>query len=323
MGRTVGEIIPRLAPKLEAVLRRILESGEPAVNFEISGETIAAPGETRYWLANYYPVGAGARILGIGAVVIEITDQKRTEEALKAAQRRKDELLAIVSHDLRNPLGTISLNVELLAKNTSGDESGRRMRKWAETAKHAAERMQRLIADLLDMSSIEAGQLKIKTGRHPIDTLLNEAVQTFAQLAAAKSILLEAEQGPASEPPMSVLCDRDRILQVFSNLIGNAIKFTPERGSIMLRAERVDSSMRFSVRDTGVGVPEDQLPRLFDRYWKSEADRRGVGLGLYIARGIVEAHGGKMGGEQARSREHVLLHSSARGDRFSDGGGLA
>jgi signal transduction histidine kinase len=159
--------------------------------------------------------------------------------------------------------------------------------------RRAGERAQRLIQDLLSVTTIEAGRLSIDAKKVRVNDLIHDASEMLEPLAREKSIKLVVVEG-ADLP--AVRADSERVLQVFSNLIGNAVKFTPQGGEITLSAAQGNGQVRCSVSDNGPGIPADQLPRIFGKFWQAKrADNRGVGLGLAIARGIVEAHGGTIG----------------------------
>lgn len=204
------------------------------------------------------------------------------------ATRARDHVLAVVAHDLRNPLGTVLMASELLLEaGLEASDHGH-----VEIIRRSADRMNRLAQDLLEVTRIENGQLAVKLLPEPVEPLIEEAVAMLRPLATGRSILLESEI--AAELPL-VHLDSARILQVISNLVGNAIKFTPAHGRICIRCEHVGSEVRFGITDTGAGIPADQLPHIFGRFWQASAtDERGIGLGLSIAEGIVEAHGGKI-----------------------------
>jgi signal transduction histidine kinase len=161
-----------------------------------------------------------------------------------------------------------------------------------EMIRRAADRMNRLIQDLLDVKRIEGGRLGVDVRPQSVTTVVNEAVEMLRPLATGSSLTLGVDCPP--DLP-SALIDAPRVHQVLSNLVGNAIKFTPPGGSIMIRAEPLPNEIRVSVIDTGPGIAADQLPHLFGRYWQgNRKDRRGIGLGLAIAKGIVEAHNGRI-----------------------------
>lgn len=218
-------------------------------------------------------------------------DNARLYREARAAVRARDEVLAVVSHDLRNPLGAITMAASLLLE--MGPEFRRDDTDTLERILRAASQMEVLIRDLLDVSRMESGHFAVQPTPQQPQVLTGGAVEGVAQRAEAKRISLA--QRLADNLP-SVQADRNRVLQVFSNLLGNALKFTPEGGSIVLSADPEPGAVRFSVTDTGGGIPPEQLPYLWDRFWQADgADQRGAGLGLAIVRGIVEAHGGEIG----------------------------
>ncbi|HEY6562329.1 MAG TPA: PAS domain S-box protein [Polyangiaceae bacterium] len=205
--------------------------------------------------------------------------------AQRASQAR-DEVLSIVAHDLRNPLNSIVLQAAHLRSLQAQSSSF----KPIDSIERAAKRMNRLIQDLLDVTRMEAGRLSMKPARVPVSQVVLESVE--AQKAAASSSTLELRFEVAADVP-EVWADRDRLLQVFDNLIGNALKFSEPGGSITVGAARREDQILFWVTDTGVGIPPEQVPHLFDRFWQArKADGRGAGLGLAIVKGIVEAHQG-------------------------------
>jgi signal transduction histidine kinase len=208
---------------------------------------------------------------------------------------QRDDILAIVSHDLRAPLATILLHAENLEEQPT-------TRKPGEAIRLAAQLMNRLIGDLLDASAINAGQLALEWGVHEIRDVIAEAVEMFRRQAATREIGLEYTLGDAR-----VRCDRDRIVQVLTNLIANALKFTPRGGAVRIEVVRRAGEIELAVEDTGTGIPADQLPMLFERFGRAHAHRGGVGLGLFIARGIIAAHGGTIG----------VVTAVGKGTRFS------
>jgi signal transduction histidine kinase len=215
----------------------------------------------------------------------------RALEKAEAAVRTRDEILAVVSHDLRNPVSTIGLAVELLEMPLPEATKAEQIA----IIRRAAAGMNRLIGDLLDVSAIEAGRLTVELEPLPLAPVLEEACRMLAGQAAEKRLRLECRAAPGVP---DVRGDRDRLLQVLSNLVGNAIKFTPEEGTVSVRAAPGAGEAVVSVQDTGPGIPEADLPLVFDRFWHTSRSRRGgAGLGLAIARGIVEAHGGRIWAE--------------------------
>lgn len=218
---------------------------------------------------------------------------RQKSQALAIAERAvvaREELLAVVSHDLRSPLSAILMKAALIRRTAEAEGT---LNKHALSIESVAVRMEYLIKSLLDSASIEAGRLAVERERCDVGELLEATFEVFDGLAAQKSIRLEWQR--AGFGNASVLGDHERILQVLSNLVGNAIKFTPEDGTIVLGAVLAGHETRFAVTDTGPGIAEEHLPKLFERYWKAEqGGRRGAGLGLYIAKGIIDAHHGKI-----------------------------
>jgi len=211
--------------------------------------------------------------------------RRRAEDAIRA----RDEMLGFVAHDLRNPLGGIRLLSSALLQNLSADDPRRRS---LETILRATDSMDRLIQDLLDVSRIEAGFLRLERGSVAVAPLLAEVAQTFGAAAADGDMHIHLDL-PSGLPRVSA--DRQRILQLLTNLVSNAVRYTPRGGTVVLAAESEQDWMRLSVKDAGPGIPERDLPFLFDRFWQArDANRAGAGLGLTIAKGIVEAHGGEI-----------------------------
>jgi signal transduction histidine kinase len=218
-------------------------------------------------------------------------------QAAERAAQARDELMAVVAHDLKNPLNTIQLALHVLLEDDRlRDDPPPALERHALGAvQRAAERMYRLIHDLLEVARADAGRLWIQPAPADPEVLLREALDAHCEVAAAKSITLEAT---LDEPLPNVLADRERIAQVFSNLIGNALKFTPGGGRVSVRGWRATPAVRFAVEDTGPGIPRDQQAHVFDRFWQAkDASRMGTGLGLSIAKAIVEGHGGSIGVE--------------------------
>jgi PAS domain S-box-containing protein len=220
---------------------------------------------------------------------LAIDNARLYHEAMQAT-RSRDEMLGVVAHDLRNPLNTIFMGATMMLE-IIGDPTSP-LGKQAQMVHRAAERMNRLIQDLLDIRRIDSGRMAIEPRPEEAYSLISEAMDMLRPLATAASIELTCDVEPQLPP---VAADASRILQVLSNLVGNAIKFTPAGGKVILRARLVDGEVRFSVTDTGPGIPAEQMPHIFGRFWQARsADRRGIGLGLAIAKGIVDAHGGRI-----------------------------
>jgi signal transduction histidine kinase len=217
-------------------------------------------------------------------------ERSRLYGALQAAVRARDTVLAVVSHDLRTPLGTVCLSADLLAR--PGGLGGGQAAKQVQMIRRAGLRMRALIDAFRDATTIETGQLTVEPRSEDPAALIEEACGLLEPQATERSIHLSTTVAP--DLPVAY-CDRERILQVLLNLGGNAIKFTGKGGHVRLEANRVGDTIWFAVSDTGRGIERDALPMVFERYWRGEGgERHGTGLGLFISKGIVEAHGGKI-----------------------------
>lgn len=217
---------------------------------------------------------------------LSIQNARLYRSARRATQAR-DEILAIVAHDLRNPASTILMQTALLRH---GAEPKPEACKPADAIERAATRMLRLIQDLLDETSIEAGRLSIEPTNLSPTQLVADSLERQKPLTSSAALELRPD---LKTPLPDVWADRDRLLQVFENLIGNALKFTDPGGQITLGAAPRSTEVLFWVTDTGHGIAAEDLPHLFDRFWQAST-RQGAGLGLAIAKGIIEAHHGRI-----------------------------
>jgi PAS domain S-box-containing protein len=276
------------------------KSWERGAEWQMEYPMRRADGTFRWHLGRFAPFldenGAPTKWYGTGT---DIDDRKRAEEerarlyeAARRAIKSRDDLLATVSHDLRSPLGSILLSTEVLLPRDGAPLDPDEVTEMAQIIRRSAKRMELLIRDLLDIASIESGHLRISRAPAAAHALVHEAVEAALPAAQAKELRLTGQVDPLD---VLVYCDKNRVLQVFANLVGNAIKFTQRGGSIVLRTTRDGDQVLFSVTDTGPGIAADQLGHVFDRFWQAgETAIGGVGLGLAICRGIVEQHGGKI-----------------------------
>jgi signal transduction histidine kinase len=221
--------------------------------------------------------------------------EKRHDAELLAHAR--EEVLGVVAHDLRNPLNLIITSTHLLLEENLDQL---RRKELLETALRAARQMNRLIGDLLDTVRIHAGKLALDLENVEVSTILHQAEETFRPLAEKRVVRLEVV--PAADG-MIVRADPLRVSQIVSNLVGNAIKFTPQNGNVTLSASASGNDVAIHVTDTGPGIPPGDAEHLFENFWQARSnDHRGVGLGLAIAKAVVEAHGGKIWCESAVGR---------------------
>jgi len=228
-------------------------------------------------------------------VLRDITEQVELHKRLQRAMQARDDTVGVVAHDLRNPVSAVKMLSKALLERANTEEFSEETQEQLTVIRDASLQMDRLIQDLLDVTRVETGRMGIIT--QPVTTvaLLDAALTTLRPLVESAGLTL-VEDLPATLP--AVTADPERISQVLSNLVGNAIKFTKPGGSVGVRAEtNGDREVAVAVSDTGIGIDPEQLPNIFDRYWQnahSSIRARGAGLGLPIARGIVHAHGGRM-----------------------------
>jgi len=279
---------------------------------ELNEHGVAMNWEKEFALADgsRVPVLIGAAFLdgsvdrGI-AVCLDITERRRAErererllateratrEAAERASRLRDEVMAVVAHDLRNPVHTIILSAGIL-REIPLDEDQRLQR--LSVIQRTAKGMEHLIRDLLDAARIESGTFAVRQERMHVRALLDDALELFAATAREQRVTLRCH---VDDDVTLVLGDHDRFEQALSNIIGNALKFTPSGGeiSVSARVVREEGAVEISVADTGSGIPAEYLGHVFDRFWQADRQgRAGAGLGLSIVKGIVEAHGGSI-----------------------------
>ena len=222
-----------------------------------------------------------------------LSDERAAHAITTAALAYRDQYIAFVCHDLGNPLVAIILATGLIRRELSGSSLDiSTLLKHLTLIERSTASMDRMISDLLDIERITQGKLHLKAQEVDLRLLLQECVDLFSPIVAAKSFTMTVDVG--GEPLVSLL-DHDRILQVLSNLIGNALKFTPERGHIRLAARKLETEVEMSVSDNGPGIADQDQPKLFQKFSQFALEnRRGLGLGLFIAKWIVEAHEGRI-----------------------------
>jgi signal transduction histidine kinase len=230
-------------------------------------------------------------LLVSAAICAIVRSLQHAREAADEATRSREQLLAVVAHDLGNPLHAVRLAEEhLRAKigETTGD--ARAVERSLATIEHATTRMDHLLRDLVDTTRLSHDELVVTPAPTPVAPLVAEVAEIYA--ARAREAGLELEHGAPDDDAADVSCDRDRIMQVLGNLIGNATKFTPPGGRVALHARERDGAVRFEVEDTGSGIRPEHLPHIFERF--RSFDARGTGLGLFIAKSLVTAHGSEL-----------------------------
>lgn len=284
VGNKSGDVLAlEVATQHEAHDRLVLEE-QRAIQVE---ESVPSPTGTRTFLSIKFPIPGTPPL--VGGIATDITERKRIEDELQGAVRLRDDLLAVVSHDLRSPLGAVQLGASMVLGQVGNDA---RARKHLEMIQRAVSRMENLIDDLMDSANIRVGRLQLELHAERAEAVLDEAIDIHQPLAEEKGLRLERHNNLAD---LQVRCDRDRILQVFGNLLGNALKFCRAGDTITVRGTPAGDSVRFDVTDTGPGIDPAVQTKLFDPYWSgTQRASGGAGLGLYISKGIVEGHGGRI-----------------------------
>ncbi|HEX4999994.1 MAG TPA: PAS domain S-box protein [Terriglobia bacterium] len=305
IGRTLAEIVPELAPTIEPIFRKVIETGEPVLNFDVSKVAKGKPAQ--HFIGSYYPIkDHDQRVIGVNVVVVEIThrkqveqererillQEKRAREEAEEANRLKDEFLATISHELRTPLTAILGWAHLL---TGGDLSESKARHALEVIEQSAKAQARLVDDILDTSRIITGRLQFDARPVDIERVFQAAIDVIRPSAEAKQIDLRVSIGGMDK---IVFGDANRLQQVIWNLLSNAVKFTRQGGHIEARINRRAGQIEISVTDSGIGIEPQFLPFVFDRFRQADSasTRRygGLGLGLAIVRHVVEMHGGSV-----------------------------
>jgi len=280
------------------VLAAIAASASGAIPHQLLYRIVRPDGQVRWLEASGRltagPDGQPTQMMGVCCDVTErvASEEERRELLLRteAAVRARDDLLAMVSHDLRSPLGVVAFSVEVIAERIGREDP--RSLKDIERIRRAVTGMSSLIGNLLDATSIETGSFAISPKEANVQALVLESLDSFARFAGRRQVGLVMK---CDDPSAKIVCDRQRIRQVVDNLLGNAIKFAPE-GTLVEVSARVDASgFVLAVSDSGPGIPAENAALVFERYWHGkQSGRGGTGLGLYIAQGIVAAHGGRI-----------------------------
>jgi PAS domain S-box-containing protein len=308
IGQPITLIIPPERRSEEVDVLALIRRGEKIDHFETVRQT--KDGREVNISLTVSPIkGSKGRIIGASKVARDITERKRAElereqlsareraarRSVEEANRLKDDFLVTVSHELRNPLNSIVMWAGLLSSGKTNEQT---IARAGEAIVRAAQTQDQIIGDLLDISRIVSGKLRIDVRPLQIREVLESAIEKMRPAADAKQIRVEALLDPAADPMAG---DTDRLRQVFWNLLSNAVKFTPKDGRIQIRSQRIDSHIEISVSDTGIGIERQLLPYVFDRFRQGDSGTNpqssGLGLGLAIVRNLVELHGGTVSAE--------------------------
>jgi signal transduction histidine kinase len=309
-GKPIGESVPEFARQgFVARLDEVLRTGDSFLGHELPfviGPPEGGPTQERYFEFTYAPlVDPDGTRSGVVAHGFDVTAHVHTRRDLETSRRRREEILGVVSHDLRNPLSAITLAAHALEDELERSVNPRLTHAVAVIERSAAW-MGRMIDDLLDVVSIESGHLACERGPARVRDIVERAADEAESGARDAGVTVET----ALDDAVTVVdADAERVVQAIGNLVSNAVKFTPPGGRVTISAATEDRFVRFDIEDTGVGIEAEELDHVFDRFWQGAASRArgGAGLGLAIVRGIVEAHGGRLAGES----------TPGRGSRFS------
>jgi PAS domain S-box-containing protein len=235
------------------------------------------------------------RISGFLRIAKDITEKKRYERRLKELDKMKSDFVSNVSHELRTPLTSIKGSVDNMLDGLTGSLNEKQVR-YLTRIKSNTDRLSRLINDLLDLSRIEAGRVEVRPTTLPLIALAEEVAEQVKPLAAEKCIQIEV---PSPDPKVTVWADRDKVTQILMNLIGNAIKFTPQNGKVTVVLEKNgDDHVQVSIADTGPGILPEERNKIFSKFYQvaniEKLKPKGSGLGLAISKALVEMHGGKI-----------------------------
>ena len=274
--------VQRSAPELAGLLRQLSPKSYLAAPLVLDGRLLGVMTLAYCDSPRRYEEGDLPLVRGVAQRAALAIENSRLYRRLQQAVRAREDMLAVVAHDLRNPLQAIDLNTRMIALDLGGPKVAR----LVAGIQSVSGRMKRLVNDLLDGAALDAGTVTLDLQACRIADLIDGVVCSYADSMAAKGIRLERD---IVADPTSVMCDGQRIEQVLTNLLGNAVKFTPPGGTVRVTARVVGHEMEIGVSDTGKGISREKMEHLFERYWKGEEG--GTGLGLYIAKRIIDAHG--------------------------------
>ncbi|HUP56554.1 MAG TPA: PAS domain-containing protein [Bdellovibrionota bacterium] len=294
----------RLHPEdSERVRKAMRDSFDNKIDFDIEYRALWRDG-SEHWIHSKGRAfrDSSQKVIRMSGTALEITQRKRIETEksalfteLERAIQAREELVAVVAHDLRNPLTAIQLSCDLIIRKLPRP-APEAVEIQVKRMKRTANRMSQLMQDILDLSKVESGRFTIAPKADNVQRLVAETIDLFQPLAAERRIRLASSVSPGC---CEIFCDHGRVLQVLSNLVSNAIKYSPGRGTVEIKAQASHSHETLvSVVDHGPGIKPDDLPNLFNRFWQGKDPKAtGTGLGLYISKGIIEAHGGKIWAE--------------------------
>ncbi|HSJ10111.1 MAG TPA: HAMP domain-containing sensor histidine kinase [Longimicrobiales bacterium] len=327
-----------LDPRSPHPVFKVLESGQPLVMSDLGAEFRDALSQDRAQAQIYDTLGLGSMLMvplvargvtrgamgfysaaprrygaeelavaqDLAVVAALAVDNARLYRDARAAVEARDDLIAVVSHDLGNPLSAIRIGTSLLLRSLPESEQQAGGWKHLDFIRQSAQQMENLINDLLDVKRLESGGVPLQLRELRVDDVVSDVIDVFRPIVDARNVRLDVDT--ASAPP--IRGDHQRLVQVLSNLVSNAVKFTEPGGSVSVRTRETTSGVLFTVADTGIGIAPEHIGRVFDRFWQVRREgKKGLGLGLSIAKGIVEGHGGRIWVESTLGEGTTFLFS--------------
>lgn len=301
VGQTIRDVLPQVADLAEPAFRSVLETGQPLVNWELGGETPAVPGQQRHRVESVYPVRTReGRVLGVGTVVWEVTEQRRLQEELRRAElevaeereRARNRFLQIAAHELRNPMAGVKAILNLMQRRLSTGRPPGELGAQMAAMEREIDRLSVLLNETLDAFRLQEGRLAIRRDRVHLGAVVRAALEPLQAAGLSQSI----EFDHAAAPEVWVQGDFLRLEEVFRNLLNNAVKYSSPDGTIRVELAAGAGLATATVQDGGIGIPPDQLERVFGGFFRASnlagRDPGGLGLGLYICRQLVRLHGG-------------------------------
>jgi hypothetical protein len=325
-GRRLDEILPEHAAQIVPNLRSVFASGRPLTGIPLAGVRNQVVPRVGHWLATYEPVIKQDTVTAVVALMTEVTAQRllieeqRARKAAEEANHGKDEFVATLSHELRTPLNAV-IGWTRVLRAGNGDPA--LTERALDAIERNAEAQGRLIADLLDIARITRGGLRLETSEIDLRVVALAALDAVGPMAEGKGLRLVADLPELAVP---LAGDPTRLRQVMWNLLTNAVKFTPSGGEIRLHVRGLPDGAQVIVRDTGIGIPPEILPRIFDRYMQADPSRGGLGLGLAIASSVARLHGGSVRASSdgpGRGSQFELLLPAPRAAVAPVGDGMA
>lgn len=293
IGKTIQEIIPSIKKEATRELKHVLKTGKPILGLELTGETKSEPGKIKHWKEDYFPVrSVNGKIIGIGALVLDVTEKRKQE-------RLKDEFLGIASHELKTPVTSLKAFGQVIQSKLAKDGHDAPVQLLGKMDVQI-NKLTTLIEDLLDISKIEAGRLQFHDDLFAFDSLVDEIIEEVQRTTQKHTLIRKGQTRKM------VIADRERIGQVLTNFLTNAIKYSPQNEKILIQTSVNTKEIQLCVKDFGVGIPKDTLPHLFERFYRVKGKTHdtvpGMGLGLYIASEIIKREGGRIWAESEKGK---------------------